>query len=144
MLRVSYCDRSVSVVHPPSSVPRQLFALNDFSSKTAGRILKLFHSQVPWVILYQNCSNHSALLNKMAARAKNRKTFKRLPSQQKIWDQHGPLMGFYMGTPYGTGMGFATRFHVVPTWANPYGSQMGTIWVLIWIWPKWPMSSQPL
>ena len=28
--------------------------------------------------LYQNCSNHSAPLNKMAARAKNRKTFKRL------------------------------------------------------------------
>ena len=28
--------------------------------------------------LYQNCSNRSALLNKMAARAKNRKTFKQL------------------------------------------------------------------
>ena len=28
--------------------------------------------------LYQNCSNGSAPLNKMAARAKNRKTFKRL------------------------------------------------------------------
>ena len=28
--------------------------------------------------LYQNCSNHSAPLNKMAARAKNRKNFKRL------------------------------------------------------------------
>ena len=28
--------------------------------------------------LYQNCSNRSAPLNKMAARAKNRKTFKRL------------------------------------------------------------------
>ena len=30
------------------------------------------------MILYQNCSNRSAPLNKMAARAKNRKTFKRL------------------------------------------------------------------
>ena len=28
--------------------------------------------------LYQNCSNSSAQLNKMATRAKNRKTFKRL------------------------------------------------------------------
>ena len=28
--------------------------------------------------VYQNCSNRSALLNKMAARAKNRKTFKPL------------------------------------------------------------------
>ena len=28
--------------------------------------------------LYQNCSNRSAPLNKMAARANNRKTFKRL------------------------------------------------------------------
>ena len=28
--------------------------------------------------LYQNCSNSSAPLNKMAARAKNRKTFKQL------------------------------------------------------------------
>ena len=28
--------------------------------------------------LYQNCSNRSAPLNKMAARAKNRKTFERL------------------------------------------------------------------
>ena len=28
--------------------------------------------------LYQNCSKRSAPLNKMAARAKNRKTFKRL------------------------------------------------------------------
>ena len=28
--------------------------------------------------LYQDCSNRFALLNKMAARAKNRKTFKRL------------------------------------------------------------------
>ena len=34
--------------------------------------------KVPWVTLYQNCSNPFAPLNKMAARAKNRKTFKRL------------------------------------------------------------------
>ena len=26
---------------------------------------------------------------------------------------------------------------------KPYRSQMGTIWVLFWIWPKWLISSQP-
>ena len=55
----------------------QLFALNDFS-KTARRILKKNYMKVPWVTLYQNCSNLSAPLNKMATRAKNRKTLKRL------------------------------------------------------------------
>ena len=57
---------------------------------------------------------------------------------------YGILYGPYMGTPYGTEMGFVTRFHVVPTWANLYGSQMGTIWVLFLIWRKWSMSNQPL
>ena len=33
---------------------------------------------VPWVTLYQNCLNRSARMNKMATRAKNIKTFKRL------------------------------------------------------------------
>ena len=36
--------------------------------------------------LYQNCSNRSAPLNKMAARAKNRKTFKRLLLQNQKMD----------------------------------------------------------
>ena len=36
--------------------------------------------------LYQNCSNCSAPLNKMAARAKNRKTFKRLLLQNQKMD----------------------------------------------------------
>ena len=35
-----------------------------------------------WVTLYQNCLNGSAPLNKMATRAKNRKTFKRLLRNQ--------------------------------------------------------------
>ena len=34
---------------------------------------KTIHRKVPWVTLYQSCSNHSAPLKKMAARAKNRK-----------------------------------------------------------------------
>ena len=40
VLMVSYCDQSLSVVCRPSSVRCQLFALNDFSSQTARRILK--------------------------------------------------------------------------------------------------------
>ena len=40
VLMVSYCDQSLSVVRRPSSVRCQLFASNDFSSKTARRILK--------------------------------------------------------------------------------------------------------
>ena len=60
----------------PSSMHCQLFALNDFSSKTAGRILKEFYRKVPSMALYQNCSKRSAPLDKMAA--KNRKTFKGL------------------------------------------------------------------
>ena len=48
---------------------------NDFSSFTSGWILKLFHRNVPWITLYQSCSNCSARMNKMAARAKSRKTF---------------------------------------------------------------------
>ena len=38
VLMVSYCDQSLSVVRHPCVV--NFFALNDFSSKTAGRILK--------------------------------------------------------------------------------------------------------
>ena len=34
--------------------------------------------------LYKNCSNDSAPLNKMAVRAKNRKTFKRLLLNQRM------------------------------------------------------------
>ena len=46
-----------------------------------------------------------------------------------VWAPNGYLYGSYMGNPYGTHEGFATRCHVGPTWANPYGNHMGTIWV---------------
>ena len=53
--------------------------LDDFSSKTAGQILQCISTEMfSWGTIYQNCSKGSAPLNKMAARAKNRKTFKRL------------------------------------------------------------------
>ena len=45
--------------------------LNDFFFWTRRWILKLWYRNVSWVTLYQNCSNDSATLNKMAARAIN-------------------------------------------------------------------------
>ena len=47
--------------------------LNIISSVAGGLISKVFHRIVPLMALYQNYSNGSAPLNKMAARAKNRK-----------------------------------------------------------------------
>ena len=49
MLMMSYCDQSLSVVRRPK-----------------------MYRDVSWVTLYQNCSNNSATLNKMATRAINR------------------------------------------------------------------------
>ena len=51
---------------------------NDFFSLTSACILKLLFRNVPEVTVHQNCSKRFALLNKMAARAINRKSFKRL------------------------------------------------------------------
>ena len=52
--------------------------LNDISSVTAWPILTKLHRNDRWVSLYQNWSNRSAPLHKMAAKAKNRNTFKQL------------------------------------------------------------------
>ena len=49
--------------------------------------------------LYQNCSNHSAPLNKMAARAKNRKTFKGLLLQNQMMDFEIIIQECFMGDP---------------------------------------------
>ena len=45
-------------------------------SVTTGRISTKLDRLVPWEVFYQNCSNYSALLHKMATRTKNR-NFKR-------------------------------------------------------------------
>ena len=50
---------------------------NDISSYAICQISKCLHRSVPQMALYQNCLNGSAQQNKMATRAKNRKTFKR-------------------------------------------------------------------
>ena len=78
VLGVSYCDRPVSGVSRPSSVMRRSqFASNDISSVITGQISTKVDKIVPLEVLYQNCSNRSAPLQKMAARDKNRKSFKR-------------------------------------------------------------------
>ena len=83
----------------PSSVRCQHFALKDFSSKMVGRILKIVYRKVPWVTLYQNCSYSSALLNKMAARAKNRKTFKQLLLLNQRMDFEIIFQDCFLGDP---------------------------------------------
>jgi len=79
VLRVSYCDRSLSVVRRrpscvvrcascgvrrPSCVVRKLFYLNIFSSETTHWILTKLHRNDPWEVPYQSCSNCSSWLHK--------------------------------------------------------------------------------
>ena len=60
VLRVSYCDRPLSVVRRrPSCVVRKLFYLNIFSSVTIHWILTKLHRNDPWVVPYQSCSRGS-------------------------------------------------------------------------------------
>ena len=49
--------------------------------------------------LYQNCSNRSAPFNKMAARAKNRKTFKRLLLPNQKMDFEIIIQECFLGDP---------------------------------------------
>ena len=49
--------------------------------------------------LYQNCSNRFAPLNKMAARAKNRKTFKRLLLRNQKMDFEIIIQECFLGDP---------------------------------------------
>ena len=77
----------------PSSVRCQLCALNDYSAKTARRILK--YRKVPWVTF----SNRSAPFIKVAARAKNRNTFKRLLLQNQRMDFEIIIQERFLGNP---------------------------------------------
>ena len=73
VLRVSYCDRSLSVVVQRAvSVVRKRFYLNIFFSETAHWILTKLHRNNPWVVLYQSCSNCSSWLHKKVTGSKNR------------------------------------------------------------------------
>ena len=73
--------------------------LNDFFSLTSASILKKIYRKVPWVTLYQNCSNRSAPLNKMAARAKNRKTYKRFLLLNQKMDFEIIILECFLGDP---------------------------------------------
>ena len=73
--------------------------LNDFPSLTSASILKLLYRNVPKVTVYQNCSNRSAPLNKMAARSKNRKTFKRLLLLNQKMDFEIIIQECFLGDP---------------------------------------------
>ena len=53
--------------------------------------------------LNQNCSNRSAPLNKMAARAKNRKTFKQLLLLNQKMDFEIIIQECFLGDPYQNG-----------------------------------------
>ena len=50
--------------------------------------------------LYQNCSNRSTLLNKMATRAKNRITFKRLLHLNQKMDFAIIIQECHLGDPF--------------------------------------------
>ena len=69
-LQTTYCSALLN--NMAASATNRKKTLNHFSCYTCGWILKSFHRIVTWVTLYQNCSNHSAPLNKLAGRAKNR------------------------------------------------------------------------
>ena len=64
-----YCNHPVSIVRRLSST----VSLKYISSQTTDPISSILYRIVSLRALYQNCSNGSASLNKMAARAKNRK-----------------------------------------------------------------------
>ena len=49
--------------------------------------------------LYQNCSNRSGPLNKISARAKNRKTFKRLLLLNQKMDFDIIIQEYFLGDP---------------------------------------------
>ena len=73
VLRVSYCDRPLSVACRRSScVVRKLFYLNIFFSETTNWIWTKLHRNDPWVVPYQSCSNSSDWLHKWVTGSKNR------------------------------------------------------------------------
>ena len=73
VLKVSFCDRLMSVVRRPSSVVRRAsstIASIDFFSETAWPNLMKLHRNVPWVNLSQSCSNGSGPLHIGATKGK--------------------------------------------------------------------------
>jgi len=66
LLKVSFCDGPLSVVHRPCVRPYvhpATITLNNISETTHWILTKL-HRNNPWVVPYQSCSNRSSWLHK--------------------------------------------------------------------------------
>ena len=67
VLKVSFCDGPLSVVHRPSvraCARASTISLNNISSETTYWILTKLHRNDPWVVPYYSCSNRSSWLHK--------------------------------------------------------------------------------
>ena len=67
VLKVSFCDGPLSVVHCPSVRPclrASTISLNNIFSETAFWILTKLHRNDPWVVPNKSCSNRSRWLHK--------------------------------------------------------------------------------
>ena len=71
VLKVSFCDGPFFVVHRPS-VRASTISLNNISSETTYWILTKLHRNDPLVVPYQSCSNRSSWLHKQVTGSKNR------------------------------------------------------------------------
>ena len=99
MLMVSCCDQSLSVVRRPSSEHCQLFASNDFSSKTARQILKIILQEGYLGEPLPKLLKPFRSVEQVAARAKNRKTFKRLLLLNQKMDFEIIIQEGFLGAP---------------------------------------------
>ena len=63
VLKVSFCDGPLSVVHRPC-IRASTISLNNISSETTYWILNKLHRNDPCVVPYQSCSNRSSWLHK--------------------------------------------------------------------------------
>ena len=106
--------------------------LNNISSVTAWLILTKLHRNDRWVALYQNCPNLSALLNKMAARAKNRKTFKQHLLRNRLVDFDKTSQEWSLGGPLPKlPKSFRSKFAVGHIWPLHSGERSRAILALL-------------
>ena len=60
---------------------------------------EIIHRNVSWVTLYQNCSNDSATLNKMATRAINRNKLLTISSAKPVYRVWNNFTEMFLGLP---------------------------------------------
>ena len=78
VLKVSYCDRSLSVVRSAFGFRRQLFPSNDISSLTTWPILIKLHRDDPWMVPFHYCSKKWIPCRTLVSMATERKNLKNL------------------------------------------------------------------